>query len=96
MTMMNDGDVQKLSRVIFRQSCGGSKFGAQMNRRLQLAACVTAGAITSGCQTDAQNSGGVGAVSIGISEWMVWAIIVVAVIAGFWLVAKVLLAAFKG
>ena len=45
---------------------------------------------------DGQGSGGFGAVSIGIGELVVYAIIIVAVIAGFWIVAKVLLAALKG
>jgi hypothetical protein len=43
-----------------------------------------------------QGSGGLGAVSIGISETLIGLVILVAVLFGVWKVAKLLWAAFSG
>jgi hypothetical protein len=43
-----------------------------------------------------QNSGGLGAVSIGLSETFIGLVILVAVVFGIWKLAKLLWAAFSG
>ena len=44
----------------------------------------------------AQGSGGIGAISIGISETLIGLVILVAIVFGVWKVAKLLWAAFSG